>query len=128
MSNHFFTDINTRCLGMGIKRLSPYFSLDFWQPHLSIYISQEKKYTLRPFRRSSKILLTIRLLILVNFPLKTMPHAFIPSLYLLLCIAGNEENSLYFFLIKSKHSMEKFCTLFPKDICFGPYPLSVKCF
>lgn len=43
MSNHFLqTCINTKCLGMGIKKFAPYFLLDFWQLYLSIYINQEK--------------------------------------------------------------------------------------
>lgn len=38
----FSTDINTRCLEMRIKKFTLYFLLDFWQLHLSIYISHEK--------------------------------------------------------------------------------------
>lgn len=38
----FSADINTRCLEMGIKKFILYFLLDFWQLHLSIYISHEK--------------------------------------------------------------------------------------
>lgn len=49
MSNHFLQMcINTRCLGIVIKKFTPYFLLDFWQLHLSIYIGQGKKTNQKP--------------------------------------------------------------------------------